>query len=105
IEVISARFASPRGRSYTLAIVEEAAFLPTDESANPDVELLRALRPALARCPGSLLAVVSSPYARRGVLWRVWQRHHDKADGDVVLVCADTLSLNPSFDRRAIQRA
>lgn len=69
IEVLTASVAAPRGRAYALVIVEEAAFLPTDQSANPDVELLRAVRPALARVPGSLLAVVSSPYARKGVLW------------------------------------
>ena len=76
IEVITASTAAPRGRAYALAIIEEAAFLPADQSANPDTELLRALRPALARVPGSLLAVVSSPYARRGELFRAFQRHH-----------------------------
>lgn len=105
IEVITASIAAPRGRAYALVIVEEAAFLPTDSSANPDVELLRAVRPALARVPGSLLVVVSSPYARRGVLFSAWQKHHDQPDGEVVLVQADTLTLNPTFDARAIARA
>ena len=106
IEVITANIAAPRGRAYALVIVEEAAFLPTDASANPDVELLRAVRPALARVPGSLLVVVSSPYARRGVIWTAWQKYHDQPDGgDVVLVQADTLTLNPTFDKRAIDTA
>jgi hypothetical protein len=105
VEVLSATIAAPRGRAYALVIVEEAAFLPNDASANPDVELLRAVRPALARVKGSLLAVVSSPYARRGVLWQAWQRHHDQADGDVVLVQAPTLTLNPTFDSMAVVKA
>lgn len=105
IEVITASTAAPRGRAYALAIIEEAAFLPTDASANPDVELLRAVRPALARVPDSLLAVVSSPYARKGVLWQSWSRYHGKPDGDVVLVQAATLDLNPTFPRRAIDTA
>jgi hypothetical protein len=63
VEVITASIAAPRGRAYALVIIEEAAFLPADASAHPDVEILRAVRPALARVPGSLLAVVSSPYA------------------------------------------
>jgi hypothetical protein len=105
IEVITSTLAAPRGRAYALAIVEEAAFLPTDQSANPDVELLRSLRPALARVPGSLLAVVSSPYARKGELWRAYQRFHGQLDGEVVFVQADTLSLNPTFDRHAVERA
>ena len=92
-----------RGDRWAGERQEEAAFLPTDASANPDVELLRAVRPALARVPGSLLAVVSSPYARRGVLWAAWLKYHNQPDGDVVLVQAATLDLNPTFDRRAIE--
>jgi hypothetical protein len=105
VEVLSATIAAPRGRAYALVIVEEAAFLPQDANANPDMELLRAVRPALARVSGSMLAVVSSPYARRGVLWHAWQRYHNQADSHVVLVQADTLSLNPTFDARAIELA
>lgn len=103
VEVITASTAAPRGRAYALAIVEEAAYLPTDEhAADPDVELLRAVRPALARVPGSLLAVISSPYARRGVLYQAWQA--GDAD-DRIVVAADTLTLNPTFRRREIERA
>jgi hypothetical protein len=105
VEVVTASLAAPRGRAYAFAIVEEAAFLPTDQSANPDVELLRAIRPALARVPGALLAVVSSPYARRGVLYQAWARHHGQPDGTVVLVQAPTLTLNPTFDAAAIATA
>jgi hypothetical protein len=105
IEVITASIAAPRGRAYALVIVEEAAFLPNDQSANPDVELLRAVRPALARVPGSLLAVISSPYARKGILWDAYRRHHGQPDGRVVVVHAPTLQLNPRFDREAIATA
>ena len=107
IEVITASKAAPRGRSYALAIIEEAAFLPQEDSANPDLELVRAVRPALARVPGSLLAVVSSPYARRGILYEAWRRQEkeQRLDEGVVLVQASTLELNPLFDVEAIERA
>jgi len=106
LEIITASKAAPRGRSYALAIVEEAAFLPSDDATDPDKELMRALRPALARVPGSLLAVVSSPYARRGELWRTYRTHHGNDDSESVLVVqADTLTLNPAFDKREIERA
>jgi hypothetical protein len=60
IEVIAANQSAPRGRAYCITIVEEGAFLSTDDSsAEPDRELIRALRPALARVPGSLLVVIS----------------------------------------------
>ena len=66
---------------------------------------MRAVRPALARVPGSLLAVVSSPYARRGILWEAWKRYHEAPPEDVLFVQAATLELNPTFDRRAIDAA
>ena len=42
---------------------------------------------------------------RRGVLWEAWKRYHNQPDGEVVLVQADTLTLNPTFDAGAIARA
>ena len=38
--------------------------------ANPDVEIVAALRPAMATVPGAVLLGISSPYARRGILWQ-----------------------------------
>lgn len=105
IEVLTASTSAPRGRTYALALIEEAAFLPQGDSANPDLELVRALRPALARCPGSLLCVISSPYARRGILWQAHQKHHDKPSERVLYVKAPTLDLNPSFDPETVEEA
>ncbi len=105
VEVLTATRAAPRGRAYALAIVEEAAFLPQGESANPDTELVTALRPALARVPGSLLAVVSSPYARRGLTWQAERKYADCAPAHVVYVRLPTTELNPLFDRAEIARA
>jgi hypothetical protein len=115
VEVITASAVAPRGRSYAAFIVEEAAFLPDDESANPDEEILAAIRPALARVPGSLLVVISSPYARRGVLYDAWTKYGDasadedalfaRVTGDVLMVKAPTQVLNPAFDAREIAKA
>jgi hypothetical protein len=105
IEVVTADYRLVRGRSVALAIVEEGAFLPTENSATPDSELLNALRPALARVPGSLLLFISSAYARRGELYRAWREHFGKDDDETLVVQADTLTLNPTFDKRAIDRA
>jgi hypothetical protein len=106
VEVVTASLISTRGRSYALVIVEEAAFLPADDaSANPDTELIRALRPGLARVPGSLLVVISSPYARRGFLWQTYDREMKKPSTDVLVVRGSTVDLNPTFDERAVARA
>jgi hypothetical protein len=106
IEVITANTAAPRGRAYALAVVEEAAFLPVDEHGeDTDRELLRALRPALARVPGSLLVPTSSPYAMRGEVHRTYEERFGTDDPDVLVVMADTLTMNPVFSRREVDRA
>jgi hypothetical protein len=105
IEVVTASVTAPRGRAYALVIIEEAAFLPTDQSVNPDTEIIRAVRPALARVPGSLLAVVSSPYAKRGVLYEAWKKNQEHPDPRVLVIQAATLELNPTFDALAVERA
>ena len=61
IEIGTASFARP-GYSFAAVLCDEIAFWRQDEtSANPDVEILRALRPGMASIPGSVLLMASSP--------------------------------------------
>jgi len=106
IEVHTASFRSTRGYTVVGAVLDEVAFWPADEAAaNPDSEILAAIRPGMATVPGSLIVAISSPYARRGELYRAIERHHGR-DGDAVLTwTADTLTMNPSADPAEIARA
>ena len=74
-EVHTASFRSVRGYTVVAAILDEIAFWRSEDSANPDREIVNALRPAMATVPGALLLAMSSPYARRGVVWDAYQRH------------------------------
>lgn len=105
IEIHTASFRAVRGYTVVAALLDETAFWRSDESANPDTEILAALRPAMATIPGAMLLGVSSPYARRGVLWEAFRDHHGK-DGSPVLVWrAATETMNPSIDPRVIADA
>ena len=68
ITIRPASFRTIRGITAVAAIADEIAFWRSDDSANPDTEILRALRPALATT-GGLLAAISSPHAKRGELY------------------------------------
>jgi len=59
----------------------------------------------MASIPEALLVGISSPYARRGELWRAYERHHGR-EGDPVLTWqADTRSMNPAIDADLIAAA
>jgi hypothetical protein len=67
IEIATASFRTTRGYSFAAVLADEVAFWRSDESsANPDVEIMRALRPGMASIPGSILLLASSPYAKKG---------------------------------------
>ncbi len=78
IEVHTSSFRTVRGYTVVAALLDEIAFWPTDDAVSPDTEVLAALRPAMATVPGAMLLCASSPYARRGALWRAWKDHHGK---------------------------
>lgn len=104
IEVHTASVASVRGYSLAACICDEVAFWGSDDEAtDSDVEILNAIRPALATLRGPLI-VLSSPYARRGVLWDAYERHYGR-DSDVVVVAAPTLRLNPTLDPAIVAEA
>ncbi len=106
IEITTSSFRAVRGYTIVAALVDEIAFLRTDEgSKNPDSALIEALRPAMATVPGALLLCASSPYARRGELWRAYKNHFGM-DGDPILVWnASSKTMNPTVPQDVIDKA
>ena len=105
IEVHSASFKTVRGYSVAAAILDECAFWPTDESAaEPDSEIIAALRPAMSTIPNSLLLAASTPYSRKGELWNAYRRHYGK-DGNVLVWKAATRVMNASVPESVITEA
>jgi hypothetical protein len=105
IEVHTCNFRSVRGYTIAAAICDEVAFWRSDESANPDTEVIAALRPALSTIPNSLLLCISSPYARRGALWESYKKHFGKDNDPVLVWQADTRSMNPSVPKDVVDQA
>jgi hypothetical protein len=86
-------------------VADEVAFWRDESIANPDAEIIAALRPGMATVPGALLLGISSPYSRRGVLWDAHRRHYGQDDSDVLIWQADSASMNPTIDPAVIARA
>jgi hypothetical protein len=104
IEVHSCSFRTVRGYTICVALCDEIAFWRSEDSANPDVEVVEAIRPALATIPDAMLLCASSPYARRGILWQAHRRHYAK-DGPVLVWQAPTAVMNPTVPERVVEEA
>src|SRR6516165_2754459 len=65
INVRAASFRRLRGQTCVAAVFDEIAFFMSDESSNPDTEILAAVKPSLATTAGPLIAI-SSPHRRKG---------------------------------------
>lgn len=98
IRVSTASIAAVRSRTVVAAICDEIAFWPKDESANPDRDILGALRPAMVTIPDSMLLCASSPYGRSGVLWEAYEKYFGKPwDGRNLVWQAPTEVMHPSL--------
>jgi hypothetical protein len=96
IEIQTASFRTVRGRTVVAALCDELAFWMGDDSANPDTEILAALKPAMATIPKALMLKASSPYSRRGALWNDHRKHFGKDDSTTLVWQAPTRVMNPS---------
>ncbi len=104
ISVKTCSFRSVRGYTLIAAICEELAFWRSEDSANPDREILTALRPALAQFDESLLLGISTPYSKRGVLFESFSKHYAKEGGPLVWR-APTSRMNPTIKKKLIKKA
>jgi hypothetical protein len=105
IEVRAADYRRLRGLTFIAVIADEVAFWSSDFSANPDDEILNAVRPGLATTGGPLF-MISSPYARRGELWRVFQRHYGAAGDPLIMVAkGSSREFNATLLQSVVDRA
>jgi hypothetical protein len=107
IEVRAASFRNLRGMTAIAVVGDEAAFWYDEQSGamNTDSAILDAVRPSLATT-GGLLAVITTPHARRGETFASFSRHYG-AQGDIRILVAQGASrdLNPSLPQSVVDRA
>src|SRR6185295_5902625 len=76
----------------------------TDDAADPDREILAAVRPAMATIADALLIALSSPYAQRGELYRNHREHFGHNDDPVLVVQGATRAMNPMVPQAFIDQ-
>jgi hypothetical protein len=106
IEVRASDLRTLRGPTFIGVIADELAFWSTNEyAANPDTEILDAVRPGLATTGGPLF-MISSPYARRGALWDLFEKHFGPEGDEAILVArGSSREFNPTLKESVVTRA
>ena len=104
IEVMAASMSGVRGQAIELVVLDEVAFFSSDSSANPDLEIYRALLPGCATLDGMIVGI-SSPYRQVGLLYSKFKEHYGKESEDVLFIKAATRKLNPTIDQSVIDKA
>jgi hypothetical protein len=104
VEIMAANFKTIRSYTLVAGLADELAFWPTDEGlANPDSEIIGAIRPAMATIPKAMLLKASSPYAKRGELWEDHKRYFGQDTAKTLVWQAETRAMNPTVRRRRLQ--
>jgi hypothetical protein len=103
IMIKTASYRSIRGFTVCAAILDEIAFFRSEDSANPDKEILTALRPCLSTIPESILIAISTPYGRSGVLYDQYKKYYG-IPGDTLIWKAPTELMNPTILTDVIEK-
>src|SRR5438093_9717283 len=86
IMVKASDFGGVRGPTIACVVADEIAFWAS-HGANPNDEVVSAIRPAMATIPDPKLLCISTAYAKIGDLYYANTEHFNKAD-DEVYMCA-----------------
>jgi hypothetical protein len=105
VEVRAADFKRLRGLTFIGVVGDETAFWASEGSANPDYDILEAIRPGLGTTNGPLF-LISSPYSRKGELWKTYKQNFG-ANGDPLILVAQgsTRDFNATLAQSVIDRA
>jgi hypothetical protein len=104
VAIATNSFRSVRGRAILLAILDECAFYRDESSATPDIEVYNAVKPGMATLANSMLIGISSPYRKAGLLHKKFKDHYGR-DGDILVIRAPSVVLNPTLDPAIITEA
>jgi hypothetical protein len=103
-----ASFKSIRGRTLLGVVLDELAMFRVEStSANPDLEVLRAVDHGLMAPEGvdhGMVVAISTPFGEAGVLYDVFQQSFGKSDPQCLVVRGGTRTFNPTQSQSRIDR-
>lgn len=102
VEIIVSQndYRAVRGRAIALAICDELGHWRSADSASPDFEVFNALKPGTMTVNGMIIGI-STPHKKSGLLYQRWKEYYGR-DGDVLVIRAPSIALNPNLDAAEI---
>lgn len=92
-----------RGYPIIAVICDEMAFWRHEvTAANPEQEVIDALRPGMATLHHTKLVKISTPYRKEGILWNEFQQRNEL---DHVVWQVSTEEMNPAVPRKFLEKA
>jgi hypothetical protein len=104
VKCVANSYRSIRGPTVVCAILDELAYWRDETSAVPDVEVMRAIKPSMITVRGAVLIGLSSPHAKRGLLYQKHRAHFGR-DGKVLVWAADSVTMNPAIEVAEVEAA
>lgn len=98
IACLANRSDAPRGYAMPCVVLDEIAHW-SNEGANPDTEILAAIRPAMAQFKRRKLIAASSPLARCGVHYETIEQHFGQSTGSTLALRGATWIWNPRISK------
>lgn len=99
IKVATADGAAVRGRTLVAGVLDEYAYMPHEAA----IELMRALRPAMASMPRALIAIITTVYSSQGPAYELLREWGTDIPAQIV-VKGTTRDFNPTISELFIER-
>ena len=99
VAILTDDFRSVRGRPILCCVLDEVAMLDAGQNET-DLELYAALLPGMSTIPQAQLFGISSPYAKKGLLYKKFADSFGRATDDVLVIQAPSHVMNPTLDTR-----
>jgi hypothetical protein len=103
IACLPCSYVAVRGYPVICVICDEMAFWSHEETAaNPEQEVIDALRPAMATLHNTKLVKISTPFAKEGILWDEFQQRNELSH---LVWQVSTEQMNPAVTKEFLDKA
>jgi hypothetical protein len=100
IAILTDDFRSVRGRPILCCVLDEAAMLDSSGESATGLELYAAILPGMSTIPQAQMFAISTPYAKKGLLFKKFADRFGTDNDDVLVIQAASHVLNPTLDTR-----